>query len=165
MRKNVLEPWDRRINREADVTDVDLIVFREYMQRMGLWNRSKPLEDYFSPKEKIADFTPPLVGRPSMINSIKLRNFTILMFGKPLQFFDGVYAVYSVYRGTDRSERTGERLDITGNVVMQAKEGQGIPTIFRVMKESGNPPPRFEVEAASVTCILPAHPRHRLLTN
>ena len=42
-------------------------------------------------------------------------------------------------------------------------EGQGIPTIFRVMKEEGCPEPIFEIEAENVTCILPAHPRHRTI--
>lgn len=39
-------------------------------------------------------------------------------------------------------------------------EGQGIPTILRVMREEGCPPPQFEVDDSRVLCILPAHPRH-----
>jgi len=39
-------------------------------------------------------------------------------------------------------------------------EGQGIPTIIRTMREEGCPDPIFEIEEESVTCILPAHPRH-----
>jgi len=42
-------------------------------------------------------------------------------------------------------------------------EGQGIPTILRTMKEEGCPTPIFDIESESVTCILPAHPRHALL--
>lgn len=42
-------------------------------------------------------------------------------------------------------------------------EGQGIPTIIRTMKEEGCPDPIFEIENESVTCILPAHPRHRTI--
>ena len=42
-------------------------------------------------------------------------------------------------------------------------EGQGIPTIIRTMKEEGCPNPKFEIEIESVTCILPAHPRHTLI--
>jgi len=48
---------------------------------------------------------------------------------------------------------------------LSQSEGQGIPTIFRTMKEEGCPPPRFEIEEDSVTCILPAHPRHALMKN
>ena len=42
-------------------------------------------------------------------------------------------------------------------------EGQGIPTIIRTMREEGCPDPIFEIETDSVTCILPAHPRHRII--
>lgn len=42
-------------------------------------------------------------------------------------------------------------------------EGQGIPTILRSMQEEGCPPPRFLLDDVSVTCVLPAHPRHALL--
>lgn len=42
-------------------------------------------------------------------------------------------------------------------------EGQGIPTILRSMREEGCPPPRFEIDEATVLCVLPAHPRHALL--
>jgi ATP-dependent DNA helicase RecG len=38
-------------------------------------------------------------------------------------------------------------------------EGQGIPTIFRVMRAEGCPPPRLEANEARVLCVLPAHPR------
>jgi predicted HTH transcriptional regulator len=42
-------------------------------------------------------------------------------------------------------------------------EGQGIPTIIRTMKEEGCPDPIFDIESESVTCILPAHPRHQVI--
>jgi predicted HTH transcriptional regulator len=42
-------------------------------------------------------------------------------------------------------------------------EGQGIPTIFRTMREEGCPQPIFELETESITCILPAHPRHQII--
>lgn len=188
------------------------------------------------------------------------------MFGKkPLEFIDGAYAVFSVYKGRDRSEATAERYEITGTIVQQAKrliellnaesytafdktdrmpnqvkypdralkeavinalvhrdyesdqpvrvtifsdrieifspgglpfaldkekfksgkasahwrnqtlsylfnrlqlaqaEGQGIPTILKTMKDEGCPPPTFELGPGSITCILPAHPRHQIL--
>ena len=40
-------------------------------------------------------------------------------------------------------------------------EGQGIPTIFRSMREEGCPPPRLEASPTRVVCTLPAHLRHR----
>lgn len=39
-------------------------------------------------------------------------------------------------------------------------EGQGIPTILRLMREEGCPPPRFDIGKDSLLCTLPAHPRH-----
>ncbi len=41
-------------------------------------------------------------------------------------------------------------------------EGQGIPTIYKSMRDEGCPPPRFELNSASVTCVLHAHPRSSL---
>jgi predicted HTH transcriptional regulator len=43
-------------------------------------------------------------------------------------------------------------------------EGQGIPTIIRTMKEEGCPQPVFDLDCDSVTCILPANPRHRIIS-
>jgi ATP-dependent DNA helicase RecG len=40
-------------------------------------------------------------------------------------------------------------------------EGQGIPTILKVMSDSGSPPPRFEADEVHVTCVLFAHQRAR----
>jgi ATP-dependent DNA helicase RecG len=37
-------------------------------------------------------------------------------------------------------------------------EGQGIPTILRIMSDSGAPPPIFSANTVMVGCILPAHP-------
>ena len=42
-------------------------------------------------------------------------------------------------------------------------EGQGIPTILKAMRAEGCPDPVFEIGPESVTCILPAHPRLRIL--
>ena len=42
-------------------------------------------------------------------------------------------------------------------------EGQGIPTIFRTMREEGCPEPSFVIEPDRLTCVLPAHPRHAML--
>jgi predicted HTH transcriptional regulator len=53
--------------------------------------------------------------------------------------------------------------DIFNRLQLAQSEGQGIPTIFRTMKEEGCPKPIFEFETESVTCILPANLRHQLL--
>lgn len=41
--------------------------------------------------------------------------------------------------------------------------GSGVATIIDEMKREGNPAPDFQVDDFSVTCILPAHPRHRFM--
>jgi predicted HTH transcriptional regulator len=266
IQKRELEPWDKRINSRAELTDIDLIVLREYLQEMKVWDPNKALEDYLSDNERISSFVSPLVEKERITNILKPRNFTLLMFGKdPLKFFSGGYVVFSIYKGKDRSEPTSERHEITGNLVHQARkciellntetytafdkndnipnqlkypiralqeavvnclvhrdyeidqpsritvfidrieiyspgslpraierekflkgkatpfwrnqslayffnklqlaqaEGQGVPTIFRTMKEEGCPSPIFEIEPESLTCILPAHPRHALV--
>lgn len=42
-------------------------------------------------------------------------------------------------------------------------EGQGIPTILRLMHEEGCPVPTFDPEPERLICVLPAHPRHALM--
>jgi ATP-dependent DNA helicase RecG len=42
-------------------------------------------------------------------------------------------------------------------------QGSGIEKIITSMKEEGCPSPVFEVEENSVTCVLPAHPRHQIM--
>lgn len=121
--KKELEPWDKRIKNKAAIEDIDLIVLREYLQEMKVWDPYKAIEDYLSEKERISSFVPPLVEKEQITNILKPKNFTLLMFGKdPLQFFNGAYAIFSIYRGRDRSEPTAERHEITGNIVQQARK-------------------------------------------
>jgi ATP-dependent DNA helicase RecG len=42
-------------------------------------------------------------------------------------------------------------------------QGSGIEKIISSMRDEGCPPPVFEVDNYSVTCILPAHPRHKIM--
>jgi predicted HTH transcriptional regulator len=266
IQKKEIEQWDKRINPKGAIEDVDLLVLREYLQEMKVWDSNKALEDYLSDKERISSFVVPLAEKEKISNRLLPRNFTLLLFSKdPVLFFPGAYTIFSVYRGKDRSEPTAERYEITGNIVQQARkciellnaetytafdktdntpnqlkyplralqeavvnclvhrdyeidqpsritvfsdrieifspgtlpraierekflsgratpywrnqslayffnklqlaqgEGQGIPTILRTMKEEGCPTPSFEIETESLTCVLPAHPRHALI--
>ncbi|MDR2449932.1 MAG: hypothetical protein LBD52_08245 [Prevotellaceae bacterium] len=106
--EQVIVPFDKRINPNTGEADIDMLLFRDCMNEMKLVQTSKPLEDYFSDKEQIAEFA-------CLFNKLQLAQ----------------------------------------------SEGQGIPTIIRTMKEEGCPDPVFEIDADSITCILPAHPRHR----
>jgi len=263
--KGQAEPFDRRPNPNTDEKDMDALLFRDSMAEMNLIQPSKPLEDYYSDTEQIAEFVPPLFARKSIDGGFCIRNFALFMFGKKNSVtinFPDAYTNISIYDGTDRSGQTAARYSLTGSIIEQAKkainllntqiytafdktdekpnqekypqraiqealinavvhrdyeiadpirvtvfsdrieirspgtlhwgidrekfmagraspkwrnqsfaylfnklqlaqaEGQGIPTIIRTMKEEGCPAPIFEIEAESVTCILPAHPRH-----
>lgn len=123
IQKKELEPWDKRINSASEIEDVDLLVLREYLQEMKVWDSNKALEDYISDKERISSFVPPLAGKEKITNTLRPKNFTLLMFGKdPLKYFSGAYTIFSVYKGKDRSEPTAERHEITGNIVQQARK-------------------------------------------
>jgi predicted HTH transcriptional regulator len=259
-----LSAFDKQPNPNVDDKDIDALLFRDCMNDMKLAEAAKPLEDYFSDKEQIAEFVPPLLARKPLDNGLCLRNFALFMFGKKASItlnFPETYTVVSEYNGIDRSEQTARRHLLTGSIVEQSKkaiellasqaytifdktskkpnqvkyparamqeavinaivhrdyeipepiritifsdrieikspgslhwavdkekflaggvspkwrnqsfaylfnklqlaqsEGQGIPTIFRTMKEEGCPAPVFELGPESVTCILPANPR------
>jgi predicted HTH transcriptional regulator len=266
--KQEVEPFDKRANPNVDETDIDSLLFRDCMIEMNLVQPNKPLDSYFSDKEQIAEFVPPLCVKKSLDGELRLRNFALFMFGKKNSIsinFPDAYISLSIYNGTDRSESTAERHLLTGSIIEQAKkaiellntqaytaidkisekpnqvkypiralqealinavvhrdyeiaepirvtvfsdrieilspgrlhwgvdkekflagkasakwrnqsfaylfnklqlaqsEGQGIPTIIRTMREEGCPDPIFEMGTESVTCILPAHPRHRII--
>lgn len=123
IQKKELETWDKRINAYSNTEDIDLIVMREYLQEMKLWDPGKAIENYLSDKERISVFTSPLAGKENLTNALRLRNFALLMFGRdPLKFFQGAYTVLSIYKGTDRSSSTAQRYEITGNIVYQVKK-------------------------------------------
>jgi predicted HTH transcriptional regulator len=268
IKKQKIEYFDKRVNNTATEADIDILLFRDSMQEMGLLFPEKSLADYFSDREQIAELIAPLFVRTGLDNILRPRNFTLLMFGKKASItalFTEAYTVLSIYRGIDRSESTAERYIFTGSIIEQAKksiellnsqiytafdknsnkpnqvkypiralqeavinaivhrdyeisepiritvfinrieiqspgalhwgvdrekflqgraspkwrnqsfaylfnklqlaqsEGQGIPTIIRTMKEEGCPAPIFEIESESLTCILPANPRHQLI--
>jgi predicted HTH transcriptional regulator len=265
VKKQKIEYFDRRVNVESSLADIDLLLFRDSMQEMGLLTPEKFIEDYLSEKEQISALIPPLFSKIGLDNTLRPKNFTLLLFGRAksiTRLFFGTYSILSIYKGTDRSDVTAERHILTGNIIGQARklinllttqaytifdkssnkpnqvkypmralqecivnaivhrdyeiqepirvtvfgnrieikspgtlhwgvdkekflkgkssakwinqsfadifnrlqlaqsEGQGIPTIYRSMKEEGCPKPIFEIETDSITCILPAHPRH-----
>lgn len=268
VKKQKLEYFDKRVTSNANESDIDVLIFRDSIQEMGLFHTGKSLEDYFSDREQIAELVPPLFVRNNFTGLLQPRNFSLLMFGKKssiTSIFPEAHTIVSIYKGLDRSEPTSERHTLTGSIIEQAKkanellntqaymafdktsikpnqvkypiralqealinavvhrdyevphpiritifadrieivspgslhwgvdktkflsgsaspkwrnqsfaylfnklqlaqsEGQGIPTIFRTMKEEGCPIPIFEIETESVTCILPAHPRHQII--
>ena len=127
--KRQTEPFDKRPNPNADETDIDTLLFRDCITEMGLLQPSKQLEDYYSDKEQIAEFVPPLFARKSLDSGLCLRNFALLMFGKKNSIslnFPDIHTILSSYNGTDRSEATGERYTLTGSIIEQAKKITGL---------------------------------------
>ncbi len=265
-RKGQLEPWDKRINQKAIITDIDELVLRQYLQNMKLWSNNKAITDYLSDKEKIEEFIPPLLGRLGVDKPLHPKNFTLMVFGKsPIDFCVGAYSIFTIFDGVDKGKQQAETQWITGSVVEQANkliellnvestiaidkgsenanqskypkialkeavvnaivhrdyetdqptrvevfsdrieiyspgglpfnsdkgkflegkakaswrnqafgrifhklnlaqhQGSGIEKIITSMKEEGCPTPIFQVDDESITCILPAHPRHRIM--
>ncbi|MFN5873807.1 MAG: helix-turn-helix domain-containing protein, partial [Aphanizomenon sp.] len=122
--KQEIEYFDKRTNTRATEADIDILVFRDSMQEMGLLFPEKSLEDYFSDREQIAELVSPLFVRTDLDRILRPRNFTLLMFGKKTSItskFPEAYTILSIYKGIDRSEQTAERYTLTGTIVEQAK--------------------------------------------
>ena len=123
VKRNLVEAWDKRSCGNATILDIDLIVLRQYLQEMNLWDENKSIDAYyFSDTAKIADFIPPLAAKEQLTDILRPRNFTLLIFGKDiLRFFNEAYTILSIYPGVDRSESTAKRHEITGNIIHQAR--------------------------------------------
>jgi predicted HTH transcriptional regulator len=125
IKKQKIEYFDKRVNNNATEADIDILLFRDSMQEMGLLFPEKSLADYFSDREQIAELIAPLFVRTGLDNILRPRNFTLLMFGKKASItalFTEAYTVLSIYRGIDRSESTAERYIFTGSIIEQAKK-------------------------------------------
>ena len=123
VKKKALEPWDRRANKNATTKDIDLLVLREYMQNMALWDPTEGIENYLSHSKSISAFVPPLLAAEDLTGTQCPRNFTLLLFcTNPTRFFQGAYTILSAYPGTDRSVEIAERYEITGTIVQQTKQ-------------------------------------------
>ena len=123
--KQQVIPFDKRPNPNTSEKDIDILLFRDCMNDMELLQPNKQIEDYFSDSEQIAEFIPPLFVKNSLDNSICLRNFALLMFGKKKSItlnFPDTYLILSVYYGVDRSEPSGKQYNLTGSIIEQAKK-------------------------------------------
>lgn len=160
--KGVQPAWDRQLNRNSNLTDIDLIILRNYLQEMGLWDEKKGVDDYLSSTNSISAYIPSLLGTEGIDNLARPRNFSLLLFAKePVKFFKGAFAYYSVYDGTDRSEPFGIRHEINGDIVQQSRKlidllGMEAPTFFE--KESTKPNrvkyPLRALQETVVNCIV-----------
>lgn len=110
VRKRALEPWDRRVNVQSSMEDIDLIALRDSLQQMGLWDSNKSLEDYISDKIQLSSFVPPLAGRTGIDNRTAPRNFTLLFLALILSENFQVHSPFSPFIAA----RTGARLKREG---------------------------------------------------
>lgn len=148
-RKGQLEPWDRRLNRQATAEAIDLITLRQYLRDMGVWNKDRSIDDYFSPDRKIDEFTPSLFGRSGINNPPYPRNFALLVFGKdPLRWVVGAYSIFAVFKGTDRGSTTAKSQWIKGSIIEQTQ------TILQLL-ERENP---TEIDKSKTVQNQPKYP-------
>lgn len=143
VKKGNLEAWDRRGIASSEVDDLDLIALREHLQGMGLWDSHKPVEDYLSDTKQLSPFVPPLTVTDGLQDVRHPRNFAMLLFSNnPTRYITSAYCVYSVYPGVDRSESESQRVDITGDIVGQARKLLGlidVESFTAFDKEAPNP--------------------------
>jgi predicted HTH transcriptional regulator len=82
IKEQKIEYFDKRVNPKTSETDIDILLFRDSIQEMGLLMPEKSLEDYFSDKEQIAELVSPLFVKNALDGVLRPRNFTLLLFGK-----------------------------------------------------------------------------------
>src|ERR1017187_4240672 len=122
VRKGVAEEWDRSACLSATTNDLDLIALRDALQRMGVFNPDRGLDEYISETKSLSPFVPPLCFREPLTGILRPRNFAVLLFGRNVQaHIAGAYALFSVYSGIDRSEPHAERNELPGTLVEQAR--------------------------------------------
>lgn len=121
IRKGALEPWDRQPCTSATVSDLDLLVLRDALQRMGIFSPDLGVEPFLSEANPLSPFVPPLCVRESLSGVLRPRNFAMLLFGRSVQrFVPGGFSLFSIYPGADRSEPHAERHELAGNLIEQA---------------------------------------------
>ena len=122
VRKGDTEPWDKQPCATATVADIDLIVLRDTLQRIGIPDPAKGIDEYLSADRTLHALLPPLCFKEPLTGILRPRNFAILLFGRvPQQHIPGAYCSFSVYLGTDRSEVHAERHELTETLIEQVK--------------------------------------------
>lgn len=122
VRKGALEPWDRRPCVTATDRDLDLLALRDALNQMGLGLTDARLEQLLSEDASLSPFVPSLCVREKLTNTLRPRNFALLLFGRNVQrFVPGAFSLFSIYPGADRGERHAERHEIAGTLIEQAR--------------------------------------------
>jgi len=122
VRKGTLEEWDRRICVTATANELDLLALRDALQRIGVFNPDRGVDEYLSESQSLSPFVPPLCVREPLTGVLRPRNFSMLLFGRNVQaHIQGAYSLFSVYPGADRSEPHAERNELPGTLIDQAR--------------------------------------------
>lgn len=122
VRKGAKQPWDRRLCSNATVDDLDLLALRDTLQRMKVFSAERGVEYYLSDETQLSAMVPPLCGREPLTNVLRPRNYAMLLFGRdPQRFVPGLFSLFSIYPGRDRSDVHAERHELVGTLVEQSR--------------------------------------------
>ncbi|MBK8098324.1 MAG: putative DNA binding domain-containing protein [Planctomycetes bacterium] len=122
IRKGAIDPWDRRPLAGATVADLDLLMLRDSLQRLGQYESDQSVDRLLSADLQLSAFVPSLCVREPMTGVLRPRNFAMLLFGRePQRWIPGAVAVFSSYPGTDRAQPHGERHELGGTLLVQAR--------------------------------------------
>jgi predicted HTH transcriptional regulator len=155
VRKNEIEPWDRRICQTATTNDLDLVGLRDALQRMNVFDPRRGLDDYLSDTQSLSPFVPPLCGRDPLNGLLRPRNFAMLLFGRQVQLHvPDAYTLVSIYPGTDRSEPHAERYELAGSIIEQARKAidiLGVQSYIAFDKTDTNSPNALKYPRQALT--------------
>lgn len=125
VRKGAMEPWDRRPCNAATANDLDLLVLRDALQRMGVFTPDRGVEPYLAEGVQISPFVPSLFVAEPLSGVLRPRNYAVLLFGRePQRFIPGAFSIYSSYPGLDRTDPVARRFEIPGTLLDQARRLQ-----------------------------------------
>lgn len=125
VRKGEIQPWDHRPCATATVDDIDLLILREGLIRARL-KRPDRLEVLLSDQERISAFVPPLCVKEPLSGILRPRNFAMLLFGRNVQqHVLGSWSIFARYSGVRKTDRLGERHDISGTLLEQLDRLKG----------------------------------------
>ncbi len=77
IKKHKIVPFAERVNPKTLRSDIDLPLYRNYMQEMGFLSQWDDGEHFFSEEEKVALFVPPLLGRLELNDALYIRNLAL----------------------------------------------------------------------------------------
>src|SRR4051812_38210119 len=80
VRKKALEPWDRQACNAATVSDLDLLVLRDALQRMAIFSPEVGVEPFLSETNQFSPFVPSLCVQEPLSGILRPRNFALLLF-------------------------------------------------------------------------------------